>query len=310
MVPRGSDRTPGTGGAGRSGTGGAGRPGTGGAGRSATVCSMEPFVSVDWLREHRDEVVLADLRFYLDGRPGRPAYEAGHIPGAVYVELEEALSEPHQDDLRGRHPLASPQRFAAQLGALGIGDADVVVAYDDCGGVIAARLVWLLRITGGQAALLDGGLGAWPERELERQTPPARPPAQFTARPWPRERFAAIDELGQTTDVMIDARDSSRFHGGPDPVDPRSGHIPGARNVPTREHIEADGLIGQPERLRERFAAAGILAGTPVISYCGSGVSACHNLLALERAGLGPGRLYVGSWSEWSRDPRRPIATD
>ena len=110
--------------------------------------------------------------------------------------------------------------------------------------------------------------------------------------------------------MLIDARDRERFGGGPDPVDPRSGHIPGARSVPTRDHLDPDFRVKSPEQLRAAFAQAGIEPGTPVVSYCGSGVSACHNLLAMERAGLGPGRLYPGSWSEWSRDPSRPIATD
>jgi thiosulfate/3-mercaptopyruvate sulfurtransferase len=271
---------------------------------------IAPFVDTAWLTEHRDEVVLADVRFYLDGRSGRAAYEAGHIPGAVFVELETVLSEPHADDTRGRHPLASPEHFAGGLGELGIGDGDTVIAYDDAGGVIAARLVWMLRAIGHEAALLDGGIAAWPAEDLHPDYPRPRPPAQFTPVAWPSDRLAQIDELAATPDVLIDARDRGRFGGVPDPVDPRSGHIPGARNVPTREHLDADGCINRPEQLRESFAEAGIDYGTRVISYCGSGVTACHNLLALELAGLGPARLYPGSWSEWSRDPQRPIETD
>ena len=270
---------------------------------------IAPFVDIDWLRRHRNEVLVADVRWYLDGRSGRRAYEAGHIPGAVFVDLDTVLSEPHDDDRRGRHPMPTPERFAAGLAQLGIGDRDTVVAYDDSGGITASRLVWLLRITGHEAALLDGGLAAWPADDLHPDWPRPREPATFTAVPWPPERFAEIDEVAATTDVLIDARDRSRFGGGPDPVDPRSGHIPGARSVPTRDHLQADARIKAPEQLRAAFAQAGIEPGTPVISYCGSGVSACHNLLALERAGLGPGRLYPGSWSEWSRDPERPVAT-
>ena len=269
---------------------------------------IEPFVDAQWLTEHRDEVVLADVRFYLDGRSGREAYEAAHIPDAVYVDLETVLSEPHDDDSQGRHPLPTPERFADGLSQLGIGSGDTVIAYDDAGGVIAARLVWLLRALGHDAALLDGGIAAWPA-DLQSAHPRPRPPATFTPVPWPQERLATIDELASTADVLIDARDRERFAGGPDPVDPRSGHIPGARSVPTREHLDADGRIADPEQLRVTFAQAGIEPGTPVVSYCGSGVTACHNLLALERAGLGPARLYPGSWSEWSRDPARPVAT-
>ena len=290
---------------------------------------MDPFVSVEWLRAHRAEVVLVDIRWYIDGRPGRPAYEAGHIPGAVFVDLDAVLSGPHSDgDSTGRHPLPTPERFAAGLAAVGIGDGDTVIAYDDAGGVIAARLVWMLRAIGHDAALLDGGLTAWPVEDLHSGSPRPRPVATFTPVPWPAERLASIDEVTHLsaaltgdaspkdgasqagrTEVLIDARDRGRFAGGPDPVDPRSGHIPGARNVPTREHLDAAGLVASPEQLRETFAAAGIEAGTLVISSCGSGVTACHNLLALEHAGLGEQRLYVGSFSEWSRDPGKPVET-
>jgi thiosulfate/3-mercaptopyruvate sulfurtransferase len=268
---------------------------------------IAPFVDTDWLRQHRDEVVLADVRWYLDGRSGRAAYEAGHIPGAVFIELDTVLSEPHADDTHGRHPLPTPERFADSLAQLGIGDDDRVVAYDDAGGVIAARLVWMLRAIGHEAALLDGGITAWPAADLHPAYPRPRPPASFTPVPWPRERLAEINEVATTDAVLIDARDRGRFAGGPDPVDPRSGHIPGARNVPTREHLDAEARIASPDTLRATFAQAGIEPGTPVISYCGSGVTACHNLLALERAGLGPARLYPGSWSQWSRDPTRPV---
>jgi thiosulfate/3-mercaptopyruvate sulfurtransferase len=277
---------------------------------------LEPFVDPAWLRAHRHEVVLVDVRFYLDGRSGRQSYERGHLPGAVYCELEQVLSEPGVDPAAaGRHPLPTPERFAAGLAALGVGDGDPVVAYDDSDGIIAARLVWLLRVIGHDAALLDGGLersrADLPDPgELETGPPPTRPVATFTARPWPAERFAHIDELASTDAVLIDARDPARFGGGPDPVDPRSGHIPGARNVPVRPPLGPAGTVGSPEQLRARFdEVAGIGPGTEVVSYCGSGVSACLNLLALERAGLRPGRLFPGSWSQWSRDPARPIET-
>lgn len=271
---------------------------------------IAPFVDADWVAQHRDEVVLADVRWYLDGRSGRAAYEAGHIPGAIFVDLDAVLSEPHSDDSHGRHPLPTPERFADGLGQLGIGDHDTVIAYDDAGGIIASRLVWLLRITGHDSALLDGGLQAWPADDLHPAYPRPRPPATFTPVPWPADRFADIDMAATTSDVLIDARDRGRFGGGPDPVDPRSGHIPGARSVPTREHLNAEGRIADADTLRATFARAGIGPDTPVVSYCGSGVSACHNLLALERAGIARTRLYPGSWSEWSRDPQRPIETD
>ena len=273
---------------------------------------MDPFVDAEWLEAHLDDVVVADVRWYLDGRSGRAAYEAGHIPSAVIVDLDEVLSEHGSDASEGRHPLASPERFAAGLAALGIADTDTVIGYDDAGGVIAARLVWMLRVIGHQAAVLDGGIDEWPG-ELESGSARPRRRATFTPVPWPADHLVSIDDVASSVSnsgpLLIDARDRSRFAGGPDPVDPRSGHIPGAVSVPTREHLGAGGRIRAPEELRRRFEAAGIGPQTPVISYCGSGVSACHNLLALERAGLGPGRLYPGSWSQWSRDPGRPIET-
>jgi thiosulfate/3-mercaptopyruvate sulfurtransferase len=271
---------------------------------------IDPFVSADWLSTHGNEVIVADVRWYLDGRSGRAAYEAGHIPGAVFVELDTVLSEPHEDDRGGRHPLATPERFADGLAKLGIGDGDTAIAYDDAGGVIAARLVWMLRAIGHNAALLDGGLAAWPAADLDAGPLQAPRPATFTPVSWPRNLLTSIDEVASTSSIVIDARDADRFAGGaPDPVDPRSGHIPGARNVPAREQLGAAGGIATPERLRARFEQAGVSPGTAVVSYCGSGVTACYNLLALERAGLGPGRLFPGSWSQWSRDPDRPVAT-
>jgi thiosulfate/3-mercaptopyruvate sulfurtransferase len=281
---------------------------------------IRPFVDTEWVEGHRGEVVLADCRWYLDGRPGRAAYEAGHIPGAVFVDLDTALTRHADPAEAGRHPLADPADFAAAMGALGIGDDDTVVAYDDAGGVIAGRLVWMLRVTGHEAALLDGGLGVWrgelepgpggTRGELER-APGARrievgDPGRFTARPWPAERLATIEEVAsasQGAPVLIDARQRERYLGEPDGVDPRAGHIPGARSVPCRENLDADCRLLPVERLRARFDFGD---GADVISSCGSGVTACHNLLAMEQAGLGPGRLFPGSWSQWSRDPARP----
>ena len=252
--------------------------------------------------------VLADVRSYLDGRVGREAYDAGHLPGAVFVDLDGQLTA--QDDPRvgGRHPLPEPGAFARDMAALGIGDDDVVIAYDDAGGTMAARLVWMLRATGRAAALLDGGIQAY-DGQLETDTPP-RPPATFTARPWPADRLASIDEAADTaTHVVIDARQRERFHGAPDALDPRFGHIPGARSLPCRENLDADGRFLGREQLRAKFAEVGITGSEAVVSYCGSGVTACHNLLALEHAGLGHGRLFPGSWSQWSRDPQRPLET-
>jgi thiosulfate/3-mercaptopyruvate sulfurtransferase len=267
---------------------------------------IDPVVDHDWLRAHGDRVVIADVRWYLDGRSGPAAYENGHLPGAVFVDLNRVLAGP-ASPAAGRHPLPDPETFAVGLAEVGIGDGDTVIAYDDAGGSVAARLVWLLRITGHDAALLDGGLTGY-DGELER-TEVHRPPGIFLARPWPADRLADIEEAsGGSGDVVLDARDRARFRGEVEPVDPRPGHIPGARSLPYRENVDASQRFLPVPQLRERFAAVGVSAGTPVIAYCGSGVTACHTLLALEHAGLGTGRLYAGSWSQYSSDPNRPAA--
>jgi thiosulfate/3-mercaptopyruvate sulfurtransferase len=273
---------------------------------SVTVV-IPSIVGLEWWQQRADSVVLADVRWYLDGRSGLDAYRSGHLPGAVFVDLDRWLAA--HDPSRGRHPLPEPGVFAEGMAQLGIGDDSTVVAYDDQCGVVAARLVWMLRSTGHDAALLDGGLAAY-DGPLDEE-PPARARATFTARPWPAERLADIeDAAGGGPDVVLDARAPERYRGETEPVDPRAGHIPGARNLPTRGHLDGDGRFLPVEAVRARFAAVGVTDATDVISYCGSGVTACHNLLALEHAGLGLGRLYPGSWSEYSAQPHRDVATD
>jgi thiosulfate/3-mercaptopyruvate sulfurtransferase len=267
---------------------------------------IPPVVGAAWLQARRDDVVVADVRWYLDGRSGRDAYAGGHLPGAVFVDLDAVLAGPATTE-GGRHPLPDPEAFARGMAELGIGDGDTVVAYDDDGGVMAARLVWMLRATGHDAALLDGGIAAWDE-PLETETPP-RPPATFVPVPWPADRIATADDAADRANVVIDARTRERYLGLDDPVDPRWGHVPGARSLPSRENLVPDGRFLAADDLRARFEAIGVRPGTPVVSYCGSGVTACHNLLAMERAGVGDGRLFPGSWSQWSADERRPVAT-
>jgi thiosulfate/3-mercaptopyruvate sulfurtransferase len=268
---------------------------------------IAPIVDAPWVRDHRDGLVLADVRWYLDGRSGRAAYDAGHIPGAVFVDLDEWLAAPGSP-AEGRHPLPDPDRFAQGMAQLGIGDDDVVIGYDDQGGVIAARLVWMLRVTGHEAALLDGGLAAW-DGPLETAMPDAAP-RRFTAKPWPADRLASIDDAADPTNVVLDARQRERYLGEPNPLDPRPGHIPGARNLPARENVDDAGRLLPVDELRRRLAEVGVGPNTAaVVSSCGSGVTACHNLLVMEHAGVGHGRLYPGSWSQWASDESRPVAT-
>ncbi len=257
---------------------------------------ISPFVSVAWALAHRDEVVFADVRFYLDGSSARAAYDAGHVPGAVFVDLERTLAAPGSPE-EGRHPLPSPEVFAGGMSAAGIDGTRPVVAYDDAGGVIAARLVWMLRALGHEAAVLDGGIAVWPET-LQTTELVVRP-ATFAAKPWPASRLATIDDAQDPRYVVIDARPRDRFDGAPDAVDPRFGHIPGARSLPCRDHV-VGGMLKPESGLREAVDAVGAGGENPVISYCGSGVTACHNLLVLEHLGLPGGRLYPGSWSQYS----------
>lgn len=261
---------------------------------------IAPFVDSGWLARHRGEVVLADVRWYLDGRSGTAAFEAGHLPGAVFVDLERWLAAPGEPG-RGRHPLPEPEVFARGMGESGIGDGSTVVAYDDAGGAVAARLVWLLRAVGGEAALLDGGLAAG---GADLETGPVRAvPATFTPRPWPEERLAGIDDLHEPGRVLVDARNRDRFAGEFEPVDPRPGRIPGARNLPASETVGADGRLLARDGLLDKLRRAGVDERDDVVASCGSGVTACHTLLVLESLGR-PGRLFPGSYSQWSHTDR------
>lgn len=291
--------------------------------------TLPPFVSAAELEgliaeAGRDErrLVVADVRWYLDGRSGRDAFHAGHIAGAVFVDLDEWLAGP-PSAAEGRHPLPDPERFARGMSEAGIGDGTTVVAYDDAGGVIAARLVWMLRALGEDAAVLDGGITGWPGElgagatVAGRRAAP-RVDATFTARSWPASALASIDETqaraADGSALVLDARTADRFAGETEPVDARAGHIPGARNLSVRDHIGGDGRLRDLDELRARFAQLGLApggaaSGSDVIAYCGSGVTACHELLVLEHAGLGRGRLFPGSWSQYAADAQRPLAT-
>ena len=259
----------------------------------------------------RGPLVVADVRWYLDGRSGRAAYEAGHVPGAVFVPVEGVLAGPG-DRGPGRHPLPGPAVFAAAMAWLGIGDDTFVVAYDDAGGSVAARLWWMLRATGHRAAVLDGGIAAWPgELEIGEASPPSAG-ATFTASPWPDTQVVDAEAVASFRGVLLDARAGERYRGEVEPIDPHAGHIPGALSAPWTDNLDASGggRFLAPDALRARFASLGVEDGTDVIAYCGSGITACHALLALEVAGLAArARLYEGSWSDWCAQPSRPMAT-
>jgi len=259
-------------------------------------------------------LVIVDTRWYLDGRSGSEAYAAAHLPDAVFVDLDAWLAG-QPSPAAGRHPLPEPRVFARGMSATGIGDASTVVVYDDAGGVIAARLVWMLRALGHEAAVLDGGIAAWqhahPGAALETGVRDVSA-ASFTERPWPDALLATIDDTQSAaadgTALVLDARTLDRYRGETEPVDARAGHIPGAESFSCRDNVAADGTLLATDALRERLTALGA-ADKPVISYCGSGVTACHTLLVLEHAGFALGRLYPGSWSQYAADPSRPVAT-
>ncbi len=273
-----------------------------------------PLISPEWLAEHMGEpdLVVADVRWVRDGS-SREAFEAGHIAGAVFLDADDDLSA--IGDGPGRHPLPTADAFARTMGRAGIGENTSVVVYDDAGGSHAARLWWMLDATGHPAALLDGGLGAW---EGPRSTGPSGAPAvsaPFVARPWPADRVADADAvvaaLGTESMVVLDARAGERYRGEIEPIDPVAGHIPGARSAPWSDNLDAStGRFLVSGELRELYERRGVRSGDDAIVYCGSGLTAALDLLAIRVAGFGAdGQLYGGSWSGWIEDPSRLVAT-
>lgn len=265
---------------------------------------LKPFVDWSWCAPRAGSFVLADCRWYLDGASGRDAYLSGHLPGAVFIDLDRWLSGPASTEA-GRNPLPDPEVFAEGMREAGINDADTVVAYDDAGGVIAARLVWMLRSTGHKAAVLNGGMGAYPGELSTEASPPGR--GCFTARGWPAGHLADISEAASSRYLPMDARNRDRYEGRQDPIDPRPGHIPGAVNVPCRENLDAAGYLLPEPQIRMNFERAGVIAAEDTITYCGSGVTACHNLLMMEHLGMGHGKLFVGGWSQYGHALDRPV---
>ncbi|MBI1906282.1 MAG: sulfurtransferase [Rhodocyclales bacterium] len=255
-----------------------------------------------------------DCRHDLTNRDfGRTVYAQAHVPGAMFLHLDQDLSGP-MTGMNGRHPLPDPEQLARRLAACGVDHDSQVVAYDDAGGMFAARLWWLMRWLGhDKVALLDGGLRAWSEASQPLiAAPPAPRTGNFRPTLTPLWVDAAYVEehLEQPGMTLIDARGPDRFRGENETLDPVGGHIPGAINRFFKDNLDADGRFKAPSRLRDEFVPLlGTAPATEVVHQCGSGVTACHNVLAMELAGLHGSRLYPGSWSEWCANPSRPVAT-
>ncbi|MEO8345048.1 MAG: sulfurtransferase [Betaproteobacteria bacterium] len=272
-----------------------------------TTAELEPLLG-------QPDVVICDVRYDL-AQPdtfGAAEYAKAHLPGAQFVDVDRDLSA-RKTGSNGRHPLPNPETAAAVFARLGIDDRKQVIAYDQGNGMVASRLWWMLRWLGHDAvAVLDGGFAKWIKENHPVTTAPAQvQPAAFgIRRVTPTVSASGVRaSLHRHTLFLIDARAAERFRGDVEPIDPVAGHIPGAHNRPYTQNLNADGTFKHPAFLRAEFNA--LLDGASheaVVHQCGSGISACHNILAMEVAGLGGTRLYPGSWSEWSADPSRPVA--
>jgi thiosulfate/3-mercaptopyruvate sulfurtransferase len=271
---------------------------------------LAPLTSVQELHTalESDGPTVLDVRWELGGPPRYDQYREGHIPGAVFVDLDTELAA--APGPRGRHPLPGTDEFTTTMRDAGVSSGRPVVVYDGATSVAAARGWWLLRYFGHRdVAVLNGGLGAWVAEghPLQREVPVVEP-GDFMARPggMPLLDADGAAELA-ARGVLLDARAPERFRGEEEPIDPVAGHIPGAWNVPSAGNVEGSGRFLDPQALRERFERGGVREDAEVGAYCGSGVSAAHEVLALTLAGYHPA-LYVGSWSEWITDPDRPVA--
>lgn len=252
--------------------------------------------------------VIVDVRWYLDGRDGYEAFVADRIAGARFMDMERYLAG-EAAPVVGRHPLPSPETFAAGLAAAGISTTDSVVAYDDVGGRYAGRFVWMLRVLGQDAGVLDGGLGDW-AGPRDAGEPPAVRAVKPEPRPWPANEIVDADQVAEIIrrgGRVFDSRAAERYRGEIEPIDPRAGHVPGAYNLPFEDNFGPDDRFLPPSDLRSRFDTSAVDGES--VFYCGSGVTACNNILAAEAAGLPRPKLYVGSWSGWSSDPDRAAAT-
>ena len=256
------------------------------------------------------DAVLLDTRLTTTGPPGREQYDAGHLPGAVYVDLDDDLAGAPGPG--GRHPLPEPARFVAAMRRSGVRRDSTVVVYDAGPATAAARLWWPLRDHGhADVLVLDGGLAAWVAAGRPVSTEPSRPPlpGDWTGVPG---HLTAVDDTDAaalpTRGVLLDVRAAERFRGDTEPIDAVAGHVPGAVNAPLTGNTDDLGRFLSPEPLRSRFASLGVRADVPVAAYCGSGVTACQTILALRLVEL-DAALYPGSWSGWISDPTRPVAT-
>jgi thiosulfate/3-mercaptopyruvate sulfurtransferase len=272
-------------------------------------------IGADELAHAIDGCLVIDTRHDLvDVGAGRRAYDEAHVPGAFFLGMDADLSAP-KDGRNGRHPLPDRDRMRQLLEALGLTAERQLVAYDAQGGAMAARLWWLARWIGHEnVAVLDGGLAAWKKAGYPLSAEVSQPkPGRLPERPpvtQPVQAGDVLAVLGRADVPLVDARTAERYRGDSEPLDPVAGHIPGAANRPWQSNLREDGRFKPAPVLRAEFDA--MLRGLPasaMLHYCGSGVSACHNLLAMAHAGLPGARLYPGSWSEWVADPSRPVAT-
>ena len=266
-----------------------------------------PLISPDELADELADVTVLDVRYVQGGPPGRELHEAGHVPGAAYVDLDEDLADPPGSG--GRHPLPDERRFEAAMRRAGVRGDRPVVVYDDWQGRAAARAWWLLKHHGHQdVRVLDGGWTGWQEDHHPVEVGETTvEPGDFTVSPDKRMAVVEADDVLEV-DVLIDARAAERYRGETEPVDPVAGHVPGAVNVPTTDNLDERGRFRPADELHATYARVGATSSGSVAAYCGSGVTAAHDLLALASAGI-DAALYPGSWSGWITDPARPVET-
>jgi thiosulfate/3-mercaptopyruvate sulfurtransferase len=278
---------------------------------------VDPLVTADWLagRLGDPHTVIADVRWYLQGKRGMGEYRAGHLPGAHFIDVDRDLSALPGPGRPGRHPLPSADAFAALLSRIGVRSDSVVVAYDDAGGAQAARLWWLLRYFGHDiGCVLEGGIQAWVDsgRPLETAAPPpvGAPRLDLVTRAEMVVDKAQVRAMVERNKgLLLDARAPERFEGKVEPIDARPGHIPGAKSAPFVANLTRPGGPFLPrDELARIYGALGAGEKKPVVAYCGSGVTACHDLLALAVAGIDGALLYEGSWGEWAGDASLPAA--